>query len=324
MSTPPRADPTAATGRPDRRTLAALALIPLGIAGLAAAVLALGDPDLAILLRLPLWQLARTIGGLVAAVGVIGALVRGRRHRARAEGIAEGRTIERHAHRRFLSRLDHELKNPVTAIRAAAAGLSAPGGPPERARLSAAVDEQAMRLSTLVGDLRKLADLESRPLERERVDVGLVIREAVEDIGVQAPAIGMGRRRIDVSLPRAPWPLPVIDGDLDLIYLAIHNLLNNAVKFSAAEAPIEVRGSEDAGWVIVEVADSGIGIPDDEVDAVFEELARGVEARGIPGSGIGLSLVRVIAERHGGDVSLRSRHGAGTSVRLRLPTRPDA
>lgn len=142
--------------------------------------------------------------------------------RLRAAGLDRGRELERQAHRRFLSRLDHELKNPVTAIRAAAAGLTSRTDADERTRLTAAIDGQAARLGTLVGELRKLAELESRPLDLEQVDIAVVIGEAVEDIHTHSPANGFGRRRIDIALPRAPWPLPTVRGDLDLIYLATH------------------------------------------------------------------------------------------------------
>jgi two-component system OmpR family sensor kinase len=111
-----------------------------------------------------------------------------------------------------------------------------------------------------------------------------------------------------------------VRGDVDLLYLAVYNLLGNAVKFSPPGTRIEVRGTDEDGTVVVEVADSGPGIPPDEVDVVFDELARGRDARGLPGSGLGLALVRVIAARHGGRATLRSRPAQGTSVRLHLPT----
>jgi signal transduction histidine kinase len=93
----------------------------------------------------------------------------------------------------------------------------------------------------------------------------------------------------------------------------------NAVKYSGAGAEIEVRGYEDAQGVAIEVADTGMGIPADELATVWEELGRGREARGIEGSGVGLPFVRLIVARHGGSVRLRSRHGEGTAVTIALP-----
>jgi two-component system OmpR family sensor kinase len=80
-----------------------------------------------------------------------------------------------------------------------------------------------------------------------------------------------------------------------------------------------MRAFEDGSSIVVEVADTGPGIPAEEIDQVWEELYRGQGARSIPGSGLGLSLVRAIVTRHGGQVGLRSRTGQGTVVTLRLP-----
>ncbi|MBO9568190.1 MAG: HAMP domain-containing histidine kinase [Cellulomonas iranensis] len=272
--------------------------------------------------RLPL---ALAVGGVVVAGLLVGVgALRERRVRVRAATVADAeaaaRADERARHRRFLQRLDHELKNPVTAIRAAVAGLGpAAASDDGAARAHATLDAQAGRLAHLVADLRKLAELETQPIEQEDVDVAQVVRDAVDDVLAQAQAAGRPRPAVTVSLPTVPWPLPHVRGDVDLLYLAVYNLLGNAVKFSPPGTPVEVRGSDEGGTVVVEVADSGPGVPDDEVGVVFDELARGRDARGTPGSGLGLALVRVIAERHGGRATLRSRVGHGTVVRLHLP-----
>jgi two-component system OmpR family sensor kinase len=101
--------------------------------------------------------------------------------------------------------------------------------------------------------------------------------------------------------------------------LAIHNLLENALKFSRPGDTLELRAFEDGADIVIEVADTGPGIPEQEQPHVWEELYRGEAGRGIPGSGLGLALVRAIAERHNGRVSLRSRLGQGTVFSLRLP-----
>jgi two-component system OmpR family sensor kinase len=122
-----------------------------------------------------------------------------------------------------------------------------------------------------------------------------------------------------MNVPLAPWPLPLIDGDRDLLFIALQNLVSNAVKFSAPSDTVEVRASEDGSWLLLEVADTGTGIPDDEIEEVWQELARGRAARSLPGTGIGLALVRVVVTRHGGQVAIRSRQGQGTVVSVRLP-----
>jgi two-component system, OmpR family, sensor kinase len=116
-----------------------------------------------------------------------------------------------------------------------------------------------------------------------------------------------------------PWFLPEVRGDADLLYLALRNVLGNAAKFTQPDEAIQVRAFEDTNHIVVEVADEGSGIPEEELPYVTEELYRGKEARGLPGSGLGLALVRAIVERHGGQVSIRSRVKQGTVVSLRLP-----
>ena len=109
---------------------------------------------------------------------------------------------------------------------------------------------------------------------------------------------------------------PNIDGRLRATQDPFGNIVHN---FSA-DGPIEIRLREDGGHAVVEVADTGRGIPSTAVDLVWDELARADNARDVPGSGIGLSLVRAILRQHGGDVSLRSVEGSGTVVTLRIPT----
>jgi two-component system OmpR family sensor kinase len=227
----------------------------------------------------------------------------------------EYQTTTAEERRQFLRRLDHELKNPLTAIQAGLVNL-------EDGRDNAALQSiktQTRRLSRLVADLRKLADLETRPIERAPVDLAAVLEETVAIVHEEPEA---AERSISLSLPQAPWPLPQVQGDEDLLMLALVNLLNNAVKFSNSGDRVEVRAFEDAEMVIVEVADTGPGIPETEVPFVWQELYRGRGARGVPGSGLGLALVRAITERHGGQVSIRSRVNQGTVVTMKLPTKP--
>jgi two-component system OmpR family sensor kinase len=217
-------------------------------------------------------------------------------------------------------RLDHELKNPLTAIRAGLANIEQ-AGPVAAAENSAdaalaSVSAQANRITRLLGDLRKLADLEAQEIEAAPVDLPSLLHEVGEAVSAIPSA---SERIIRVNVPQAPWPLPLIEGDRDLLFIALQNLVANAVKFSAPGDTVEVRASEDGSWLLLEVADTGAGIPEDEIGQVWQELARGRAARSLPGTGIGLALVRVIVIRHGGQVAIRSRDGQGTVVSIRLP-----
>lgn len=215
--------------------------------------------------------------------------------------------------RRFLSLLDHELKNPLTAIMAGLANLNAGDSSPTLK----SVENQVQQLSRLVTDLRKLSDLETRPMDMTMVD----LPELIEDVFELSKSRVGDEKTITLSMPQAPWPLPELMADRDLLFLAVHNVIDNAIKFTENGDTIEIRASEDGNRVQIEVADTGPGIPAEELDQVWTELFRGKGARGIPGSGLGLALVQGIIRRHGGTVAIRSQLDKGTLITLSLPVR---
>lgn len=298
-----------------------MALAPALACGLASAALTLTLPTL------PIWVLSIDIAtvilfvgllvsaaGLAVAAGVTATAVRAERRQQQA--LAEASAAAVQDRRRFLQRLDHELKNPLTAMQAGLALAKENEGGQGEALGS--VEAQVRRISRLTADLRKLAELESRPLELAPVDLADLLTQVVELGQERAAPDG---RRLTLTLPQAPWPLPMISGDADLLLLVAHNLLDNAIKYSRPGDTLEVRASEDGNWVVVEVADTGPGIPAGEVAHVWEELYRGRGARGVPGSGLGLALTQAIVQRHGGQIAVRSREGQGTVVTVRLPIR---
>jgi two-component system OmpR family sensor kinase len=293
-------------------------LVPLA-AGLVITSLLLDVPTLAnpiLSLRVDLGTLSIILGVTLSILVALGMAIwewAGRRCKEQV-GVLQAEAAEER--RRFLQRLDHELKNPLTAIRAGLA--NAANGSTETAQQQAldSVEAQVLRLSQLTADLRKLAELEARPLEREPVDVAALLQQTVMLAKEQPDADG---RHLGLVLPQAPWPLPAVPGDWDLLFLAMYNLLDNAIKFSRPGDMVEVRAFEDRASIVVEVADTGPGIPREELSRVWEELYRGQETRDVAGSGLGLALVQTIVERHSGQASLRSRVAQGTVVTVRLP-----
>ncbi len=276
-------------------------------------MLALGENRLLSSTVMFAW-LALIIGALLTVFGIgVMLLMQAGKRRADA-ALLHSQNEQREDHRRFLSRLDHELKNPLTAIQVGLANIDAES----LESAAAGIDAQTKRLSRLLGDLRKLSEVQSMQIEREPVDIGVVAAEAAE-IAQELPE--SSERVFDLSFPRAPRPLPLADGDTDLLFLAIYNLVANAVKYSDPGDRIELRGSEDDGMIRLEVADTGRGIPAEEQATVWEELARGTHTRDVAGSGLGLPFVKAIIERHGGTIELSSRLGEGTVVRMRLPIR---
>lgn len=240
---------------------------------------------------------------------------------------------ENEEHRQFLQRLDHELKNPLSAITTRVAYINSmvtenneeinprPTEPPSNSaaevqKMVFQIDAQTQRIRRLVSDLRKLTELEICPLELTNVDVHAMLEEIYSNLKANPACLD---RKAELTLPITPWRLPGIRADEDLTYLLLQNLIDNAVKFTEPGDMIEIRGYEIKDQVFIEIADSGIGIPEDEIDQIWNDLYRARNSRGIPGNGLGLSIVRVIAKRMNGECSIRSKDGQGTVVTLQFP-----
>ncbi len=217
--------------------------------------------------------------------------------------------------RRFIQRLDHELKNPLTAIQVQLDNLqAADGNQPVIAGHRPPIGDvraQVDRLSHLTRGLRRLADLGTRPLEIEKVEIGELLDEVVELL--QAP------ERIALDIQQVPWPIPPIEGDRELLLMVFRNLADNALKYSPPDAKVQIRARHTSGALVVEVIDTGRGIQPDELPLVAEELYRGSNTRDVAGSGLGLAIVQRIVERHGGRIEIRSRLGQGTIAAVQLP-----
>jgi len=209
--------------------------------------------------------------------------------------------------RRFIHRLDHELKNPLTAIQIHLDNIQESAADDQSA--IADVRAQANRLALLTRGLRSLADLETRPLDVEPVDVDELLKEVVEFL--EAPD------RIKLDVQKLPWAIPPIQGDRELLLMAFRNLAQNALIYSTDS--IEIRARHTTGDLVVEVIDTGRGIPPRELALVTEELYRGSNVHEISGSGLGLSIVERIISRHNGRLELRSRSGQGTIASVQLP-----
>ena len=222
--------------------------------------------------------------------------------------------------RNFLRRLDHEIKNPLTGLRAALVNLQETKDSEERARAVGNASRAVERLTRLLTDLRKLSDLEERAIERFPVNVPELLEDVVTAVHI-LPA--HETREISVLIPKVPSPFPTITGDRDLLLLAVYNLVENALKFTSAADSIEVRAMEDGRSIVIEVADSGTGIPSEDLSKIFDELYRGSNARGTEGSGLGLALVHRIVTLHQGGVGVRSSQteSRGTVFTVRLPRR---
>ncbi|HET9912109.1 MAG TPA: HAMP domain-containing sensor histidine kinase [Anaerolineales bacterium] len=220
--------------------------------------------------------------------------------------------------RRFLRRLDHEIKNPLTGLRAALVNMEEAQADTDRQRAVENASHAVERLTRLLTDLRKLSDLGERPIELWQVDVPDLLQDVVDAAHVLPAYKG---REVSLLIPKVPSPFPMITGDRDLLVLAVYNLVENALKFTGGTDSVEIRLGEDGRAILIEVADSGGGIPVEDVSKIFEELYRGSNARSTDGSGLGLALVHRIIALHGGHIQVRSsqEEPRGTVFTVRLP-----
>ena len=294
-----------------------LSLLPAGL-GIIISVLAINEiiTNPVLYLRGNLADLASRVGVTISIITIVIILIWNHNQKKHKKAILGMQNQASEDRRRFLQRLDHELKNPLTAIRAGLTNITSEPLEDYVTEEASAVQAQVLRISRLVADLRKLAALEITPLEKTPVNMAELLTDVISALEDQA---NTEDRRLSLILPNAPWPLPDVEGDPDLLLLAVHNLLDNAIKFTSPGDTIEVRAFDDGSDIVIEIADTGPGIPENEIQRVWEELYRGEQARGVPGSGLGLPLVRAIIEKHGGNIALRSRPDQGTVFSIRLP-----
>lgn len=254
---------------------------------------------------------------IAALVWIIVLLIQSGINRRANRIVADEHAAAIQERRLFLRRLDHELKNPLTTIRLGIANLKGdPNCGEEMIGSLERISHQAQRLQTLVENLRRLAEMDETSLDLTRVILPEILEEA-EELSLSSPEYQ--GRTVHLTVQQVPWPLSPVWGDRDLLVVAFRNLLENALKFSGPDGQVEVRASEDGRNVLVEIDDNGRGIQPADLPHIFDELYRGENARGTPGSGLGLTLVHRIIELHGGSLEVHSRPDQGTMVRVHLP-----
>ena len=294
----------------------AWAFLPIAIALFLIGIILLTDyKGAAVVARIKIETLIFSFAAIISAVllSIVFLKIQAANIRSVVEG--EQREKSREEHQRFIQRLDHELKNPLTAIQIGLENIQQEPSKQSDKHSISELQTQTRRLTQLTGDLRKLAAFDEQNLELEQVNIAELLtetKELVSDLSTH--------RQIQLNLPAAPWPVPNILADRDLLQLALYNIIENAIKYSDDNDRIEVRASDDQDWVKIEISDTGLGIPQNDVDKVWEELYRGNNGRHRKGTGIGLSLVRRIIERHNGKIQLESKENMGTRVTLSLPT----
>lgn len=219
-------------------------------------------------------------------------------------------------HACFLRRLHHEINNSLTVLQAGLANMGESSEPSAAASSLPTLRQEVGRLTALAKQLGRMAELDLRQLVPAPVDLRETIEEAVE---VARLAPGRDDRLPSIAVSGLS-SLPIrVRGDHNLLHLALVHLLDNALKFSPADSPVEVRVRKGRTAATIEVRDAGPGIADEDLPHVAEPLYRGRSAPATEGFGMGLAFVERIAALHGGSMRIDSPGGHGTVVALRLP-----
>ncbi len=229
------------------------------------------------------------------------------------EDITERRRIDQ-VRRDFVANISHELRTPIGAI-AVSGELVADSDDATARRLAENMAEQAVRVSNTIDDLLQLASIEfGDDTEVEPVEVAEVVEQAVARLAEAAEQRG-------VTIRTVFHDRPVVQGDRLQLRSAIVNLVDNAVKYDQPGGTVTVEVKVADGNVVLEVTDDGVGIPARDLDRVFERFYRVDRARSreTGGTGLGLAIVRHIASNHGGEVTVTSQEGVGSTFALVLP-----
>jgi signal transduction histidine kinase/Na+/proline symporter len=218
----------------------------------------------------------------------------------------------------FVSTVSHELRTPLTSIRSLSESLLAGGVPADRQRqFLEIITQQSQRLSRIINELLDLSRIEAGKMEwrTERLDLAQIVAEAA---GIHQPLFD--ERGIALAVV-PPSGLAMVLGDSDRLVQVLTNLFSNAAKFTPAGGRVTVRTFVEDAHAVIEVEDTGIGIPADQQEVVFERFRQvGETLTAKPdGAGLGLPISREIAEHHRGTLTVRSVPGGGSCFRLALP-----
>jgi two-component system, OmpR family, sensor histidine kinase KdpD len=216
----------------------------------------------------------------------------------------------------ILDALAHEFKTPLTSIKAASTAMLSKGSTladPQRELLTI-IDEEADRLTNLVTEAIQASHIEAGrvKLSRSATDVARLVGRVVEQMKSR-----LDDRVIEIDVPRE---LPSILVDVDLMELAVRQLVDNALKYSRPGTPIVVQGRANGTIVQLSVSDTGPGLLPHEQQRIFEKFYRGETVRHkLPGTGMGLNIVKDIVNAHSGTIQVQSRANVGTTFIIELP-----
>ena len=218
--------------------------------------------------------------------------------------------------REFVANVSHELRTPLTAVAGFVEALQdgTVTDPAGQRQALATVGAETRRLQRLVAQLLDLSRIEAGQilLAWQPVDLATLLNDSVEIFALRADEASI-RLRAEIAAP------VTIEGDPDRLEQVFNNLIDNALKYTPPGGDVVVRARRDAQTAIVEVTDTGTGIPATDLDRIFERFYRVEKSRSGAGSGLGLAIVQEIVRSHGGQIGVESQEGRGSTFSVRLP-----
>ena len=248
-------------------------------------------------------------------------------HSSRTDEIGElarafNQTLERldrlfRSQQRFLADVSHELRTPLTSVRGNLDLMSRFGRYDEESM--AVIQDEMERMSRLLGDLLLLAraDTGGLPLRHEPVELDNILFEVYRQVSRIEKTVTVELTAVDQA---------TVLGDEDRLKQLILNLVDNGIKYTRSGGTVNLSLAKDNSWAHLEVSDTGIGIPPEDLPHIFDRFYRVDKARGRAqgGSGLGLAIVKWIIQVHGGTIKVESTVGEGTTFRITLPLRQPA
>jgi two-component system sensor histidine kinase VicK len=243
----------------------------------------------------------------------------------RAEGIiavlqdiTEQQKLE-NMRKEFVANVSHELRTPLTSIKSYTETLLDDGleDVATAQRFLGVINSEADRMTRLVKDLLQLSRMDSQKMhfKMKVISFNDLVKNAVEKMQIEAKSKGQQLECFTIG------EIPEIKADRDRIEQVVINILSNSIKYTPENGRITVYIGKTYSEVYVKVSDTGIGIPESDVDRIFERFYRVDKARSreMGGTGLGLSIAKEIVEAHGGTITVSSEIGKGTDVTVKLP-----
>lgn len=250
------------------------------------------------------------------AVGTLIAIAMERARAVEQLGQAEATREGERLRTALLDSVTHNLRTPLTSIKAAVTNLLSNSGlsSAQRAEMLTIINEETDRLNRLVGEAQEMAALDSGEVELkiEPHPIQEVVDSALKELKT-----AIGTRPVKLAIAEG---LPRVLADLPRAREVLVHLIENANQYSSPEGPITITAEASGGFVVTSVSDQGNGIDEPEQNLIFEKFYRGRDQRfTIQGTGMGLPIAKAIVEAHGGSISLTSQRGRGSVFSFTLP-----